>query len=88
MKAENERKRAEQKKKELNGTDDSWPRGANLEVVYAKFGQLAEKLEKYVDHENTYGMLFQISFLALSPYGLSSQDLLSLHNKSKVNKNH
>ncbi|RDL41914.1 Acyl-CoA N-acyltransferase [Venustampulla echinocandica] len=47
-----EEKELERRKKE--GTDDSWPRGANLEALDAKFSALDRIREETVDETNTY----------------------------------
>jgi len=54
MKEEQTKVNAERKRKEEDGTDDTWPQGSNLEVCYAKFGGLDEKRQKHVDPETTY----------------------------------
>jgi hypothetical protein len=51
---EEEKKKRKQEKEEREKRDGQWPKGANLEVVGAKFGTLMNLKEKYCDDAETY----------------------------------
>lgn len=54
-KALKKREEEELERKKKEGTDDSWPKGANLEALDKKFGALDRMREKNVNEEDTYG---------------------------------
>jgi len=51
---EEEKKKGKQENEEREKRDGQWPKGANLEVVGAKFGTLMNLKEKYCNDAETY----------------------------------
>lgn len=50
--AEGEKRRLEKEKKIMD--ENFWPKGANLDVINAKFGTLGKLKDKYCDDAETY----------------------------------
>jgi hypothetical protein len=51
---EEEKERRKLEKEEREKRDGQWPKGANMEVIAAKFGSLVKLKEKYCDDATTY----------------------------------